>query len=119
MGVISYISSYILYCVLSHLGMEVILLSHLGHGDYLCLSMCTNTVCRAICAWSIGGDLSLSICIVCRAIWVWTSSVAQYCILSNFFGHRGDRLAFVVCVKAGLIWHGLQSSEEMVRGLAL
>ena len=102
--------------------MEVILLSHLGHGDYLCLSicMCTNTVCRAICAWSIVGDLSLSICIVCRAIWVWTSSVVQYsCMLSHFFGHRGDLIAFVVSVKAGLIWHGLQSSEEIVRGPAL
>ena len=35
------------------------------------------------------------------------------------FGHRGDLLAFVICVKAGLIWHGLQSSEEIVRGPAL
>ena len=48
---------------------------------------------------------------------MWTSSVAQYCMLSHFqFGHRGDLIAFVICVKAGLIWHGLQSSEEIVRG---
>ena len=33
--------------------------------------------------------------------------------------HRGDLMAFVICVKAGLIWHGLQSSEEIVRGPAL
>ena len=96
-------------------------MSHLGHGDYLCLSMCTNTVCRAICAWSIGGVLSLSIRIVCRAIWVWTSSVASSVLYVEplVFGHRGDLMAFVICVKAGLIWHGLQSSEDIVRGPAL
>ena len=45
--------------------------------------------------------------------------LAQYCMLSHFFGHRGDLMAFVICVKASLIWHGLQSSEEIVRGPAL
>ena len=79
--------------------------------------MCT--VCRAICAWSIGGDLSAFVLCVepfgCgHQVWP-----AQYCMLSHFFGHRGDLMAFVICVKAGLIWHGLQSSEEIVRGPAL
>ena len=86
---------------------------------YVSACVLIATVCRAICAWSIGGDLSLSICDVCRVIWVWTSSVAQYRMFSHFFGHRGDLLAFVICVKADLIWHGLQSSEEIVRGPAL
>ena len=32
-----------MYCVLSHLGMEAILLSHLGHGDYF--SACVLILC--------------------------------------------------------------------------
>ena len=34
-----------MYCVLSHLGMEVILLSHLGHGDYFSAYACVLILC--------------------------------------------------------------------------
>ena len=91
------ISQHVLYCVLSHLGHGgdfsacVLYVEPFGHGgDLSAFVLCVEPfgawrqflsmlLILYVEPFGHGGDLSLSICVVCRTIWVWTSSVATVC----------------------------------------